>query len=135
LDLLTRLYQNGFLLGLVTGNLEKIAWLKLKKIGLEHFFKFGGFGSDHINRAELVKIAIQRAQKKYGIGKNTQIFHFGDAPQDMSAGRMAGVASVGVTTGIFSAAELESAGASIIFPNLNDTDGIMKFLIDEAGKA
>lgn len=81
----------------------------------------------------LVKIAIQRAQKKYGIGKDTQVFHFGDAPQDMSAARMAGVASVGVTTGIFSAAELKSAGASIIFPNLIDTDGIMNFLLNGAG--
>ncbi len=134
-DLLTRLTQNGFLLGLVTGNLEKIAWIKLKKIGIDHFFKFGGFGSDHINRAVLVKIAIQRAGKKYGIGKNTQIFHFGDAPQDMIAGRSAGVAPVGVTTGIFSAAELQSAGASKILPNLNDTDGILRFLLDETGKA
>ena len=134
-DLLTRLTQNGFLLGLVTGNLEEIAWIKLKKIGIDHFFKFGGFGSDHINRADLVKIAIQRAEKKYGIGKNTQIFHFGDAPQDMIAGRSAGVEPVGVTTGIFSAAELQSAGASIILPNLNDTDGILRFLLDEAGKA
>ena len=134
-DLLTRLTQNGFLLGLVTGNLEEIAWIKLKKIGIDHFFKFGGFGSDHINRADLVKIAIQRAEKKYGIGKNTQIFHFGDAPQDMIAGRSAGVAPVGVTTGIFSAAELQSAGASIILPNLNDTDGILRFLLDETGKA
>jgi phosphoglycolate phosphatase len=133
-DLLTRLAQNGFLLGLVTGNLEKIAWIKLKKIGIDHFFKFGGFGSDHINRADLVKIAIRRAEKKYGIGKNTQIFHFGDAPQDMIAGRSAGVAPVGVTTGIFSAAELQSAGASIILPNLNDTDGILRFLLNEAGK-
>ena len=134
-DLLTRLTQNGFLLGLVTGNLEEIAWIKLKKIGIDYFFKFGGFGSDHINRADLVKIAIQRAEKKYGIGKNTQIFHFGDAPQDMIAGRSAGVAPVGVTTGIFSAAELQSAGASIILPNLNDTDGILRFLLDETGKA
>jgi len=134
-DLLTRLDQNGFLLGLVTGNLEKIAWIKLKKIGIDHFFKFGGFGSDHINRADLIKIAIQRAEKKYGIGKNTQIFHFGDAPQDMIAGRSAGVAPVGVTTGIFSAADLQSAGASKIFPNLNDTAGILRFLLNQAGKA
>ena len=47
-ELLTKLDQNGFLLGLVTGNLETIARAKLKKIGINDFFKFGGFGSDRI---------------------------------------------------------------------------------------
>ena len=73
-------------------------WIKLKKIGIDHFFKFGGFGSDHINRADLVNIAIQRAEKKYGIGKNTQIFHFGDAPQDMIAGRLPVIPGTGFRT-------------------------------------
>ena len=50
-NLLTKLDQKGFLLGLVTGNLETIARAKLKKIGVNDFFKFGGFGSDHISRA------------------------------------------------------------------------------------
>ncbi len=42
LNLLTQLEQNGIILGLVTGNLEKIARAKLKKIGIDHFFKIGG---------------------------------------------------------------------------------------------
>ena len=132
-DLLTRLDQNGFLLGLVTGNLEKIAWIKLKKIGIDRFFEFGGFGSDHIDRADLVKIAIQRAQKKCGVEKNTQIYHFGDAPQDMIAGRLAGAVPVGVTTGIFSAEELSSAGAYKVFPSLENTDEILNTLSNSTG--
>jgi phosphoglycolate phosphatase len=49
-NLLTKLDQKGFFLGLVTGNLEKIARAKLKKIGINDFFKFGGFGSDQAGR-------------------------------------------------------------------------------------
>ena len=128
-NLLTKLDQKGFLLGLVTGNLEKIARAKLKKIGINDFFKFGGFGSDHISRTELVKIAIRRAGKQFDLDDNNQIFHFGDAPQDMRAAREAGVTPIGVTTGIFSADELESAGAYQVVPNLRNTDAVLQLLI------
>ena len=60
-DLLELLANNGTLLGLVTGNLEPIAWGKLKSIHIGHYFKLGGFGSDNINRTELVKIAVKKA--------------------------------------------------------------------------
>ena len=130
LNLLSQLEQNGFLLGLVTGNLEKIARAKLEKIGISHFFKVGGFGSDHINRGNLIKIAIQRAQKQFGFDSNGLVFHFGDAPQDMQAARQAGVIPIGVTTGIFSAAELDAAGAARILPDLKNTDEILRFMLN-----
>lgn len=127
-DLLTKLDQKGFVLGLVTGNLETIARAKLKKIGLNEFFKFGGFGSDHISRTELVKIAIRRAGKLFDLDDTRRIFHFGDAPQDMRAAREAGVTPIGVTTGVFSADELEAAGAFKVIPNFSDTDQIIQIL-------
>lgn len=129
-NLLTKLDQKGFLLGLVTGNLEKIARAKLKKIGIDHFFTFGGFGSDHINRTNLIKIAIKRAEKKFGFVADNLIFHFGDAPQDMRAAREAGVIPIGVATGIFSPDELESAGAYQVVPNLKNTDAILRLMLN-----
>jgi phosphoglycolate phosphatase len=132
LNLLNQLEQNGFLLGLVTGNLEKIARAKLEKIGISHFFKVGGFGSDHINRGNLVKIAIKRAQKQFGFDSSRLVFHFGDAPQDMLAAREAEVIPIGVTTGIFSAADLDAAGAEKILPDLKNTDEVLKILLDPA---
>jgi phosphoglycolate phosphatase-like HAD superfamily hydrolase len=128
-ELLNKLEQNSFLLGLVTGNLEKIAWAKMERIGLRHFFKFGGFGSDHIRRAELVKIAVQRAKKQFGFNAGRPVFHVGDAPQDMQAGREAGVIPIGVATGIFSADELDAAGAGKVFPDLKNTDDILRFML------
>ncbi len=129
-NLLTKLDQKGFLLGLVTGNLEKIARAKLKKIGIDHFFTFGGFGSDHINRTNLIKIAIKRAEKQFGFVADNLIFHFGDAPQDMRAAREAGVIPIGVATGIFSPDELESAGAYQVVPNLKNTDAILRLMLN-----
>ena len=103
---------------------------KLKKIGIDHFFKIGGFGSDHINRTNLIKIAIQRAEEQFNIGSDRQVFHFGDAPQDMKAGREAGVVPIGVTTGVFTTEQLTSAGAEKVIPDLKDADDILGFLLD-----
>ena len=128
-DLIPRLAQNGINLGLVTGNLEEIARYKLKKIGIDHFFKIGGFGSDHINRADLVKIAIQRAEDRFNCDCQRQVFHFGDAPQDMTAGRAAGVVPVGVATGIFTSEQLAAAGAEIVFPDLKNADDILQMIL------
>jgi len=128
-DLISKLEHNDFVLGLVTGNLEKIARAKLKKIGIDHFFKIGGFGSDHINRTNLVKIAIKRAEQQFNIGSDRQVFHFGDAPQDMKAGREAGVVPIGVTTGVFTAEQLKAAGAEKVIPDLKDAEDILGFLL------
>jgi phosphoglycolate phosphatase-like HAD superfamily hydrolase len=127
-ELLTKFQQNDIICGLVTGNLEKIARAKLKKIGIDQFFKIGGFGSDHMDRTELAKLAIKRAEGKFNFGSNRSIFLFGDAPQDMRAGKAAGARSIGVTTGVFSREQLESAGADEVFPSMADIDHIFKFI-------
>jgi phosphoglycolate phosphatase-like HAD superfamily hydrolase len=145
-ELLTKLQQNDIICGLVTGNLEKIARAKLKKIGLDHHFKIGGFGSDHMDRAELAKLAIRRAESRFDLGRDRSIFLFGDAPQDMRAGKAViflfgdapqdmragkavGATSIGVTTGVFSREQLESAGADIVFQSLTDIDHIFKLIL------
>ena len=128
-DLLSKLEQSGIVLGLVTGNLEQIARAKLKKIGIDHFFIVGGFGSDHINRTNLVKIAIQRAEAQFDFGSHRRVFHFGDAPQDMKAGREAGVVPIGVATGVFTAQQLSSAGAQKVIPDLKGADDILQILL------
>ena len=128
-ELLTKLQQNDIICGLVTGNLEKIARAKLKKIGIDHFFKIGGFGSDHMDRAELAKLAIKRAEGRFNLGNELSIFLFGDTPRDMKAGKAAGATSIGVTTGVFSREQLESAGADVVFQSLTDIDKIIKFVL------
>jgi phosphoglycolate phosphatase-like HAD superfamily hydrolase len=65
---------------------------------------------------------------RFNCGDKQRVFHFGDAPQDMRAGRAAGVVPVGVATGVFTAEQLTSAGAEIVFPDLKEKDGILRFL-------
>jgi phosphoglycolate phosphatase len=61
-DLLPRLLEEGYLLGIVTGNLEAAAHIKLHRANLNRFFSFGGYGSDSSDRAEVARIALRRAE-------------------------------------------------------------------------
>ncbi|KAG0608234.1 hypothetical protein M758_8G090100 [Ceratodon purpureus] len=78
LEVLSR--QEEVIIGLVTGNLEDIAWLKMEGLGIRQFFSipnFGGFGSDHSDRGELVRIAAARADQMFPGGFRLRA-HVGD---------------------------------------------------------
>lgn len=107
----------NYVLGLVTGNLEPIGWSKIKKAGIAEYFSVGGFGSDNASRTELVKIAAGRAKDKFRIDFE-DIWLIGDAPQDIKAGKEAGVKTIGVTTGIYQKDDLINAGANNVAANL-----------------
>jgi phosphoglycolate phosphatase-like HAD superfamily hydrolase len=127
-ELLKEFEDDNVLMGLVTGNLEPIARDKMKKINLDHYFKVGGFGNEHINRTELVKIAIKKAQTNFNFVFSNNVYLFGDAPQDMKAGNEAGIIPIGVTTGIYSKQQLENAGASLILKDITNTKEILKYI-------
>jgi phosphoglycolate phosphatase len=111
-ELLTRLIDDGFLLGLVTGNIEAAAHIKLSRAHLNHFFGFGGYGSDSADRAEVTKAALSRGAQVCGgdLAEDAYIA-VGDTPRDVAAGHAAGIRVVGVATGSYAAATLEEAGA------------------------
>jgi hypothetical protein len=53
--------EEGYLLGLVTGNVEAAAHIKLHRARLNRFFSYGGYGSDSTDRGELTRAALKRA--------------------------------------------------------------------------
>ncbi len=128
-ELLAILKKNGFLLGLVTGNLEPIARSKMKKANLDNYFKFGGFGSDKKKRTELVKLAIKRAKELFGFEFHKNVFLFGDTPKDIKAGHEAGIISIGVATGIYTKEELENTNADYVVENLQNTSKILDIIL------
>lgn len=120
--------RSDVVLALVTGNLEPIGWGKLRKAGLANYFSFGAFGTDALERNELVNIAIEKAIKKKLIAKGSKVFLFGDTERDMIAAKSAGVVACGVLTGDFSADELKAAGADFVFKSFEDKQHILKTL-------
>ena len=111
-QLLPRLLEQGVLLGIVTGNIEAAAQIKLARAGLNRFFVFGGYGSDSRDRTELTKRALERGGTVAGspVDRATAIA-VGDTPRDVKAGHGAGIRVVGVATGSYSVAELGESGA------------------------
>jgi phosphoglycolate phosphatase-like HAD superfamily hydrolase len=111
-DLLDRLIDGGALLGLVTGNVEAAAHMKLSRAGLNRFFSFGGYGSDSADRTEVAKAALRRVELVSGGAlEPDSCIAVGDTPRDVRAGHGAGIRVVGVATGSYSVADLEHAGA------------------------
>ena len=105
-------------LALVTGNLEPVARLKLRRAGVGHFFPpgQGGFGSDSEDRADLPGIARQRAGADGDAHPRERTVVIGDTPRDIACARADGVAVIAVTTGPFAAADLAEADAVIDGP-------------------
>lgn len=111
-ELLERLADEDILLGLTTGNVEPAAHAKLARADLNHYFSFGGYGSDASERVELTKRAIERARRLAGEPlPNDAIMSVGDTPRDVEAGHGAGIRVTGVATGEYSVAQLTEAGA------------------------
>ena len=130
-EVLAELKKRGVLMGLVTGNVERIAWSKLKKAGIADYFRVGGFGSDDPERAELVRIAIKRAED---IGfrpadSNENVFVIGDTPKDIYAGKAAGTKTIGVASGKYPIGELKKAGADFVLDNLKDMQKILGIIL------
>jgi phosphoglycolate phosphatase len=114
-DLLERLIDDGRLLGLVTGNIEAAAHIKLARGRLNRFFSFGGYGSDSADRTEVTRAALARAALVSGCGLAADAcVAVGDTPRDVKAGHGAGIGVVGVATGSYSVEDLREAGADYV---------------------
>jgi phosphoglycolate phosphatase-like HAD superfamily hydrolase len=110
--LLPRLIEDGVLIGLVTGNIEAAAHIKLARGRLNRFFSFGGYGSDSADRTEVTKAALDRGSLVSGGNVvDGNCIAVGDTPRDVKAGHGAGIEVVGVATGSYSVAALQDAGA------------------------
>jgi phosphoglycolate phosphatase len=110
--LMAGLVAGGYVVGLVTGNLEAAAHIKLHRSRRNRFFSFGGYGSDSTDRAELTRIALRRGTLVYGeeLGPERCVV-VGDTPHDVDAARGAGIVCIGVASHNFNADQLRDGGA------------------------
>lgn len=120
-ELLPKLIDEGYLLGLVTGNLEAAAHIKLHRARLNRFFSFGGYGSDSSDRAELTRMALRRAALVYGQPvEPEEAIVVGDTPHDVEAAHAAGLACVGVGSHHFDVEQLRAAHADYALSSLEE---------------
>jgi phosphoglycolate phosphatase-like HAD superfamily hydrolase len=132
--LLEGLTTAGVRLGLVTGNLEAIAWPKLEKAGVGHFFSFGGFGSDHPDRRELARLALQRVREKFPGEETPTVALLGDTPNDVAAAHAINARALAVATGIHSRQQLLEAGAEVVFDDFTDTPAVLAQILASSSR-
>ncbi|MFO1462750.1 MAG: HAD family hydrolase [bacterium] len=114
------------LLGLATGNFESTAGQKLRHAGLHGYFRFGGYGSDHVQRVELTRIAVERGRALLGGGwlPNEEIILVGDTLHDIECGRRLGLTTVAVATGSTPRAALEAARPDFVLDSFTPLEEV-----------
>ncbi len=117
-------------LGLLTGNVERGAKIKLTHYGVWHFFEFGAYADDHHDRNELGKFAQARALAKHGEEfPPERIYVIGDTPRDIECGRAIGAQTVAIATGQYSVEELSVYKPDHLFEDFSDTAAVVQVLI------
>lgn len=122
------------LVGLLTGNVEEGARLKLEPTGLLSLFKVGAYGSDSALRAELPAVAVARAESLTGRryhGKDVVVI--GDTPADVECGASLGVTAVAVATGRHGVDELAACRPDHVFADFSDWRVAYRAIMGEDG--
>jgi phosphoglycolate phosphatase len=99
-EMLAYLRSQGGALGVATGNLESIGWLKIEVLGLRHWFTFGGFSDRYAVRSHMIAHAMEVAREH--AGPEATVCVIGDTPADISAARANGLPTIAVATGNYS---------------------------------
>ena len=106
-ELLAELKSMGKLLGVTSGNVERIGWAKLNAAGIGEYFSFGSFSDRNETRTEIFRWGAEEARRR--LGGEARVCFVGDTPADVAAAKACGFPVIAVATGIFSLAELARA--------------------------
>jgi phosphoglycolate phosphatase-like HAD superfamily hydrolase len=120
-----------YLNSLLTGNVEPAARLKLRLVGLGHFFRLpGAFGELSHDRRDLPAVARERISRHLGRDINPeQLIVVGDTPNDIACARHFGARAVAVATGrSHTADELLRYEPDAVLPDLEDTELLLRTL-------
>jgi len=133
LDTLAR--RDDVRLGLLTGNVEKGAALKLERAGLAGFFAVGAYGSDEEDRDRLVPVGRARAAARWGDafeGRRTVVV--GDAEADIRCARAGHARAVAVATGGTSLEALRELAPDALLVSLADPAALPALLDGRSGR-
>ena len=122
--------DNRFIPSLLTGNVEKLAYAKLRVVGLHgHFRGRGAFGSDAEDRDHLPAIAASRFEEHLGYELTPErLVIIGDTPRDISCARFFGARMLAVASGQFTVEQLRALSPDAVVQDLSDTERVIDLL-------
>jgi phosphoglycolate phosphatase len=107
--------------GLLTGNLERGARIKLSHFQVWHYFEFGAYADDSHLRNDLGPHALRRARERHAVEFSpANTFIIGDTPHDIECGKVIGAKTIAVATGKYSVAELAAHTPTAVFADFSD---------------
>lgn len=116
--------------GLLTGNIEAGARIKLRTTGLLAHFRVGAYGSDHADRRRLPAVAASRAETLTGqTFAGADLVVIGDTPRDVACARAFGSRAIAVATGRHTLPELQACEPDHVFPDLSDTPRVLSAIL------
>jgi phosphoglycolate phosphatase-like HAD superfamily hydrolase len=113
--LLEELKVAGKLIGVTSGNIERIGWAKLKSAGIADYFSFGSFSDRNETRTGIFQWGAEEARRR--LSENAQVCFVGDTPADVAAAKACGFPVIAVATGIFSLEELSKGEPDMCIPD------------------
>ena len=117
-------------LGLLTGNIESGARLKLGGADLNDYFPFGAFGSDSPDRTELPPIAIRRASDHAGREfRGRDVVIIGDSIYDIRCGVPYDATTIAVASGKTPAETLRAENPRYFFESAADLGAMMDAIL------
>jgi phosphoglycolate phosphatase len=120
--------RRGMSTALLTGNFIGGARIKLGHFDLWRRFAFGAFGDGHLDRRDLVPVALAEAAAR-GLTPD-HVIVIGDTPLDIDCAHAHGAAAVAVATGPYTRAQLDHA--DLVVETLEAvTPGELASLIEE----
>jgi phosphoglycolate phosphatase len=124
--------RDDIVLGLLTGNIEAGARIKLSAAGINpDRFRVNAFGSDHEHRPELPAIAQRRASETLGLDiAGNRLVVIGDTPADIECGRSLGARAIGVASGHYTLEQLEKHNPYAALPSLADTRQVLETILN-----
>ena len=126
-EVLDRLKSEDVALGLLTGNIERGAQIKLEHYELWDRFDFGAYGSDDKIRANLVPIALNRS----GIDSASRVIVIGDTPSDIATAKAHDALSIAVATGSrFRHDDLKACEPDFLFEDFSEPEQFMTALLN-----
>lgn len=127
-EILDDLIGESVPLGLLTGNLEAGANIKLAPFGLQKYFQAGAFGSDNEDRDKLLPIAVRKFVKLGVIASPERCVVIGDTPRDVRCAKVHNALCIATATGPYSKEALSDAGADLVVETLEEKEACLNFI-------